>query len=55
MEKNFKIDNKNKEEKGENEEKEVMWVSDELEKCSLCGKDGAYMKEEGIIFVMTVL
>ena len=48
MEKNFKIDNKNKEEKGENEEKEVMWVSDELEKCSLCGKDGAYIKEEGI-------
>ena len=45
MEKNFKIDNKNKE---ENEEKEVMWVSDELEKCSLCGKDGAYIKEEGI-------
>ena len=48
MEKNFKIDNKNIEEKGENEEKEVMWVSDELEKCSLCGKDGAYIKEEGI-------
>ena len=48
MEKNIKIDNKNKEEKGENEEKEVMWVSDELEKCSLCGKDGAYIKEEGI-------
>ena len=48
MEKNFKIENKNKEEKGENEEKEVMWVSDELEKCSLCGKDGAYIKEEGI-------
>ena len=48
MEKNFKIDNKNKEEKEENEEKEVMWVSDELEKCSLCGKDGAYIKEEGI-------
>ena len=48
MEKNFKIDNKNKEEKGENEEKEEMWVSDELEKCSLCGKDGAYIKEEGI-------
>ena len=48
MEKNFKIDNKNKEEKGENEEKEVMWVSDELEKCSLCGNDGAYIKEEGI-------
>ena len=48
MEKNFKIDNKNKEEKGENEEKELMWVSDELEKCSLCGKDGAYIKEEGI-------
>ena len=48
MEKNFKIDNKNKEEKGENEEKELMLVSDELEKCSLCGKDGAYIKEEGI-------
>ena len=30
------------------EEKEVMLVMDELQKCSLCGKDGAYIKEEGI-------
>ena len=32
----------------EKEEKEIMFVMDNLEKCSLCGKDGAYIKEEGI-------
>ena len=32
----------------EKEEKEVMLVLDDLEKCTLCGKDGAYIKEEGI-------
>ena len=25
-----------------------MFVLDDLEKCTLCGKDGAYIKEEGI-------
>ena len=32
----------------EKDEKEIMFVMDNLEKCSLCGKDGAYIKEEGI-------
>ena len=32
----------------EKEEKEVMLVLDDLEKCTLCGKDGAYIKEEEI-------
>ena len=34
--------------KKEKDEKEIMFVMDNLEKCSLCGKDGAYIKEEGI-------
>ena len=33
---------------GEKQEKEVMQVLDNFEKCTLCGKDGAYIKEEGI-------
>ena len=32
----------------EKEEKELMFALDDLEKCTLCGKDGAYIKEEGI-------
>ena len=32
----------------EKDEKEIMFVMDNLEKCSLCEKDGAYIKEEGI-------
>ena len=43
MEKNIEQNNENEE-----EEKEVMCVTDDLQKCSLCGKDGAYIKEEGI-------
>ena len=43
MEKNIEQNKENEE-----EEKEVMCVTDELQKCSLCGKDGAYIKEEGI-------
>ena len=34
--------------KDEKQEKEVMQVLDNFEKCTLCGKDGAYIKEEGI-------
>jgi len=45
MEKKSKND---EEEKEETEEKEIMFVMDNLEKCNLCGKDGAYIKEEGI-------
>ena len=48
MEKNSEINEKNLEQKDENEEKEIMFVMDKLEKCSLCGKDGAYIKEEGV-------
>ena len=33
---------------GEKQEKEVIQVLDNFEKCTLCGKDGAYIKEEGI-------
>ena len=40
MEDNSKMDEK--------QEKEVMQVLDNFEKCTLCGKDGAYIKEEGI-------
>ena len=39
---------KDEEEKEETNEKEIMFVMDNLEKCNLCGKDGAYIKEEGI-------
>ena len=44
MEKNINIKQNNE----EKEEKEVMCVLDDLQKCTLCGKDGAYIKEEGI-------
>ena len=46
MEKNLNLKKDNEEQ--EKEEKELMCVLDNLEKCSLCGKDGAYIKEEGI-------
>ena len=38
----------NEEEKEEKEEKEIMTVTDQLEECFICGKFGAYIKEEGI-------
>ena len=44
--KNIKKSKTNKKE--ENEEKEIMIITDQLEECSLCGKFGAYIKEEGI-------
>ena len=39
-----------KNEKNENvkEEKEIMTISETLEKCNLCGKNDAYIKESGI-------
>ena len=40
----MKLQLKNK----KNEEREVMTVMDHLEECFLCGKFGAYIKEEGI-------
>ena len=45
MENNSKI---NEADKNQEEEKEIMLVLDKLEKCTLCGKDGAYIKEEDI-------
>ena len=34
--------------KEENEEREIMSITDKLEECNLCGNFGAYIKEEGI-------
>ena len=48
MENKSKTNENDEEEKEEKEEKEIMFVLDELQKCTLCGKDGAYIKEEEI-------
>ena len=49
MEKNIKTPIKSKTIKNhEKEEKELMTVTDQLEECFLCGKFGAYIKEEGV-------
>ena len=52
MKENIKIPNKSKtikeKKEEEEEEKELMTVTDQLEECFLCGKFGAYIKEEGV-------
>ena len=32
-----------------------MFVLDDLKKCTLCGKDGTYIKEEGIFICNDLL